>query len=225
MSYQNVLRDKQKKRKQNKETQKILNSSWPWNWWIIQGRVWMLVGFCLWTEGERKRFVSRCYGETADMGIEEGQSLVLTGSGTVVCMEEWGTVCKWGWDWLQTLKTIPQATQLITEWEQLTGPPPLSPPCRQSTPQHCHPGVCYYSLQCAGACRFPQKDQKQLEQQNMDEPSNISPQTLRKIRDVFKGVWGPLGDCWKKCLNLGINETETSFVLIEGWGRRHSSYM
>lgn len=86
-------------------------------------------------------------------------------------------------------------------------------------------GVCYYSLQCTGAWRFPQRDQRQLEQRNMDEPSNISPQTLRRTRDVFKGIWGPLGGCWKKCLNLGINVTVISFALIEWWGQGHSSYM
>lgn len=47
----------------------------------------MLVGFCLWAEGGRKKFVSRCYGKTADVGSEEGQWLVLSGYGTVVYTE------------------------------------------------------------------------------------------------------------------------------------------
>lgn len=130
---------------EEKNNNRNLNSSWLWNGWA--GYSWEGLYVVPPLSGREKRFVPRCWGKTTDVGFEEGQDLVLNGTGASdLCrlMRKGLNACEAVRLWPQTLRTRPLVTQLITLCSTFSlSSLQANPPNRAGIL-----GVRYYSLQC-----------------------------------------------------------------------------
>lgn len=126
----------------------------------------MVVGFCLWAEGGGKRFVLQHWGKTADVGIEEGRWLVVSGSGASGLCRTRGSDCihvglsDCGQRHQEPRPRRPSSSQsecrsqaLLPSLHSANAPPPGSGNTL---------GVHYYSLH-RGVHSFPQKASKTSE--------------------------------------------------------------
>lgn len=149
----------------------------------------MLVGFCLWAEGGGKRFVLQQWGKTADVGIEEGQWLVVSGSGASGLCRTGGSDCihvglsdcghrhqEARPRRLSSSQSECRSQALLPSLHSANAPLPGS----GSTL-----GVHYYSLQ-EGYIAFHRRHQRHLKQQYMNKTSNIPVQTCTRTRTILK---------------------------------------